>query len=189
LWYKTHNKSINGNRKKRVALFQTLEQTNMLNRNISPYIAYQNRLEDLIAAIQVLGTYGFASRELYKWEARLGRKPVSAENWLIVFKQHPEFFTIQDENISLVWRRSRERNYDTYEQTVVSRDNERSLREKEKTSERRLSRPPLNATEVSQLIDIAIRLHEREIQHRQERRWWVTAVIAIIGLIVSVASN
>lgn len=161
----------------------------MCQRNTSPYIAHPNRLADLIAAIQVLGTYGFASRKLSKWEARLGRKPVSADNWLTVFNQHPELFTIQDENISLVWRRSRERNYDTYAQIVVSREDEASLREKEKSNEKRLSRPPLDTSEVSQLIDMAIRLHEREIQHQQERRWWITAVVAILGLIVSVASN
>ncbi|MGE0133247.1 MAG: N-carbamoyl-L-amino acid amidohydrolase [Blastocatellales bacterium] len=154
----------------------------------SPYIANPNRLADLIAAIQVLGTYGFASRELSKWEARLGRKPVSADNWLTVFSQHPELFTIQEQNISLVWRRSRERNYDTHAQVVVSRDEEALLRESE-AGEMRLSRPPLDTSEISQLIDMAIRLHEREIQHQQERRWWITAVIAIVGLVVSVASN
>ncbi len=167
----------------------TLEHANMCQRNRSPYIKHPNRLADLIAAIQVLGTYGFASREISKWEARLGRKPVSADNWLTVFNQHPELFTIQDENISLVWRRSRERNYDTYAQKIVSRDEEALLREKEKSGERRLSRPPLDTSEIAQLIDMAIRLHEREIQHRQERRWWITAVIAILGLIVSLASN
>lgn len=161
----------------------------MCQLNRSPYIAHPNRLADLIAAIQVLGTYGFASRELSKWETRLGRKPVSADNWLTVFSQHPELFTIQEQNISLVWRRSRERNYDTYAQTVVSRKEEAALREDEKSGEKRLSRPPLDTSEISHLIDMAIRLHEREIQHRQERRWWVTAVIAILGLIVSVASN
>ncbi len=156
----------------------------------SPYIKHPNRLADLIAAIQVLGTYSFASRELEKWETRLGRKPVSASEWLSVFKQHPEFFTIQDANISLVWRRSRERNYDTYTRSLVSREDMIKLKEKEDVSnERRLTRPPLDTAEISKLVDIAISLHEREIQHRQERRWWVTAVFSIVALIISVSSN
>lgn len=159
-------------------------------RTVSPYIANPNRLADLIAAIQVLGTYRFASRRLEKWENRLGRTPVSASNWQTVFKEHPEFFTTQGENISLVWRRSRERNYDTYTRKLLSREEAMQLAEVEdENNETRLSRPPLDTAEVSKLVDIAISLHEREIIHRQERRWWITAVIAIVGLIVGIAGK
>lgn len=158
-----------------------------MSKKISPYIANPNRLADLIAAIQVLGTYRFASRHLEKWEKRLGRTPVSAPDWKTVFTQHPEFFTTQGDNISLVWRRSRERNYDTHERKILSRDDAMGMAEKEnENNENRLTRPPLEAAEVSNLIDIAVRLHEREINHTQERRWWITAVVAIVGLIISV---
>ena len=158
--------------------------------SISPYIANPNRLADLIAAVQVLGTYKFASRRLDKWERRLGRKPVSAENWQTVFDQHPEFFTKQGELVSLVWRRSRERNYDTFTKAILSRDEAIKLSELENESnEERLTRSPLNTTETSKLVDIAINLHEREIRHTQERRWWITAVISIVGLIISVAAS
>jgi len=158
--------------------------------HVSPYIKNPTRLADLIAAIQVMGTYRFASRPLIKWENRLGRKPVSGENWITVFKQHPEFFTIQGENISLVWRRSRERNYDTFKHELVSREEAFSLKKEEgEQDEKRLSRPPLDTAEISKLVDIAVSLHEREINHRQERRWWITAVLAVAGLIISVASK
>jgi hypothetical protein len=159
-------------------------------RNTSPYIANPNRLADIIAAIQVLGTYRFASRYLEKWEKRLGRTPVSAPNWETVFKQHPEFFTTQGPNVSLVWRRSRERNYDTFTRTLLSREAAMELaKEEDEHSEKRLSRPPLDTAEVSKLVDIAINLHEREIRHAQERRWWITAVVAVVGLIISVAGK
>lgn len=145
-------------------------------------------MADLIAAIQVLGMYRFASRDLGKWEKRLGRNPVSATNWETIFRQHPEFFTVQGNNISLVWRRSRERNYDTFTSQIVLREEAMQLTEQEhETGEKRLSRPPLNIDEVSKLVDIAINLHEREIKHGQERRWWISAVIAAVGLIISVA--
>ena len=125
-----------------------------------------------------------------KWENRLGRTPVSASNWQTVFKEHPEFFTTQGENISLVWRRSRERNYDTYTRKLLSREEAMQLAEVEdENNETRFSRPPLDTAEVSKLVDIAISLHEREIIHRQERRWWITAVIAIVGLIVGIAGK
>lgn len=162
----------------------------ILHSSNSPYIRNPNRLADLIAAIQVLGTYRFASRKLEKWEARLGRTPVSAPDWETVFIQHPEFFTIQDNNISVVWRRSRERNYDTFTGKLVSRETEMRLEEEEsENDEKRLSRPPLNTAEISKLVDIAINLHEREIKHGQERRWWITAVIATVGLIISLTTK
>lgn len=162
----------------------------MFRRSTSPYITNPTRLADLIAAIQVMGTYNFASRPLSKWENRLGRKPVSSDEWLTIFKEHPEFFTIQGEEISLVWRRSRERIYDTLKSAVLSNDEAAVIKAKEiELGEKRLSRPPLDTTEISKLVDIAINLHEREIQHQQERRWWLTAVITILGLIVTLATK
>lgn len=159
-------------------------------RQKSPYISNPNRLADLIAAIQVMGSYGFASRPLDRWEARLGRIPVSAERWEFVFKEHPEFFTIQDDKVSLVWRRSRERLYDTFAQELVSRETAAALKQVEDTSgEKRLSRPPLDEKQIGTLVDIAVRLHEREIQHRQENRWWITAVLGILGLVFSLATK
>ena len=154
----------------------------------SPYITNPKRLADLIAAIQVLGSYRFASRKIDKWAKRLGRTPVSSNDWLTIFKEHPEFFTFDGENISLVWRRSRERNYDTFDRRVLSKDEAQEMAKSEsEVNEKRLSRPPLDTIEISKLIDIAINLHEREIKHTQERRWWITAVVAIVALIISVS--
>ena len=167
---------------------QKLEHMSNFQRSKSPYIANPNRLSDLIAAIQVLGTYKYASRHLEKWEKRLGRTPVSAVNWKTVFDQHPEFFTTQESDVSLVWRRSRERNYDTFARKLLSREDAIELaKEDNEAHEKRLTRPPLDTIEVSKLVDIAISLHEREIRHAQERRWWITAVVAVVGLIISVA--
>lgn len=157
-------------------------------KKTSPYIANPKRLADLIAAIQVLGTYRFASRRIEKWEKRLGRTPVSAPDWSTVFSQHPEFFTAQGDTISLVWRRSRERNYDTYTRQLLAREEAIELSHQEsEDNEKRLSRPPLDSSEVSKLVDIAISLHEREIRHAQERRWWITAVLALVGFIITLS--
>jgi hypothetical protein len=158
---------------------------------ISPYVQNPARLADLIAAIQVMGTYRFSTRRCEKWEKRLGRQPVSAERWLTIFRQHPEFFTIQDDDfVSLVWRRSKERNYDTYERKLLSREEAQTMAATEPENEAvRLSRPPLDTAEISKLVDIAVSLHEREINHKQERRWWYAAVIAVGSVIVSLLSK
>lgn len=153
-----------------------------------PYLNNPNRLQDVLAAIQVLGTYEFAARNLDKWENRLGRKPKSAESWSEVFSQHSEFFTLDDSNnIALVWRRSFKRNYDTANNIVVKGDDLDKIRadEKKPCNESRLSREPLNQQQVEHLCNLAINLHEREIQHRQEKRWWITAIIAIVVAFLS----
>ena len=156
----------------------------------SPYVKNPARLADLIAAIQVMGTYRFASRRLEKWEKRLGRNPVSAPNWLAIFRQHPEFFTIQDDFVSLVWRRSKERNYDTFERKLLSRTEAQGMAATDPEQDAtRLSRPPLDTAEISKLVDIAVSLHERGINHKQERRWWYTAAIAVVSLLVSLVSR
>lgn len=159
--------------------------------NRGKYLRNPARLADLIAAIQVLGTYKFSSRPAERWLNRLGRKPVSAETWLEIFESHPEFFTKDGQNlVSLVWRRNKERNYDTHERRILSREEAQPLKETdpELTAER-LSRPPLDASEISKLIDIAISLHERDIKHQQERRWWYTAVVGATGVLVSLLSQ
>ena len=157
----------------------------------SAYLQNPRRLADLIAAIQVLGTYKFSSRRAEKWEKRLGRVPVSADDWKEIFRAHPEFFTLDDRNlVSLVWRRNKERNYDTQSGEILEFAEAQAMElEDPEPDAKRLSRPPLTTDEISKLVDIAIDLHEREIKHQQERRWWYTAIIGGIGVLVSFASN
>lgn len=152
-----------------------------------PYLENDNRLADILAAIQVLGTYEFAARELTSWTKRLGRKPSSAESWENIFNDHPKFFTLDDTNkIALVWRRSFKRDYDTVTKKVVPDDMRVELRMVEESSGvNRLSRQPLNQSQIEHLCNLAINLHEREIQHRQEKRWWMAAVVAVIIAIKS----
>ena len=147
------------------------------------------RLADLIAAIQVMGTYKFAVRRIDHWEKRLGRVPTSASTWLEVFVQHPEFFTVIREkrgspivspNVSLVWRRSKERNYDTHAHAVIPREQALEIAAAELEDDaQRLSRPPLDTAEISMLVDLAVELHERELRHQQERRWWYAEFVTV----------
>lgn len=152
----------------------------------SPYLRSPGRLADLIAAIQVLGTYRFASRPSVKWETRLGRRPVSAPTWDALFVEHPEFFTKQGDVVSLVLRRSMVRNFDTIEGRCLSFSEASVIaaQEEENGGEQRLSRPRLKSAQIGQLVDIAIGLHESEIRHSQERRWWIGAALVLVGIIV-----
>lgn len=151
----------------------------------SPYVKHSGRLADLIAAIQVLGTYRFATRPVEKWEKRLGRAPVSAAAWSQVFREHPEFFTFDNGGVSLVWRRSKVRNYDTSRDQLLSLEEASALAKSDSADgERVLSRGPLDSAQVVSLVEIAIGLHEREIQHQQERRWWLGALLVIVGILL-----
>lgn len=152
-------------------------------RNRSPYLV-QHRLADLIAAIQVLGTYKFASRDPEKWEQSLGRKPLSAESWHRVFEEHPEFFRIKgaDKKASLMWRRSYEKIFDTRAGKELTSDQIADLDKDEK--KQFLSRAPVTASQVETLIHAAIELHTRAIAQRQEMRWWIPVLTAFLGVII-----
>ena len=153
-----------------------------------PYLDNTNRLADILAAIQVMGTYEYASRTEEKWLKRLGRKPKSAIAWGNVFVEHSEFFTIDDEkNVSLVWRRNFSRDYNVTTKKVLDADmvEEIKQREAKNISPTVLSRKPLEQSQIEHLCNLAINLHEREIQHRQEMRWWITAIVAIVVAVIS----
>jgi hypothetical protein len=153
------------------------------------YLKSPCRLADLLAAIQVLGTYEFASRDLKSWADRLGRNPGSADDWNDVFTDHPEFFTIDSKNlISMVWRRSFKRDYDIEYKKVAIGERLKELEkyEEENPESRVLSREPLNQGQIEHLCNMAINLHEREIQHRQEIRWWLAGVVAIFTALIAV---
>lgn len=161
----------------------------------SGYVRGPARLADLIAAIQVMGTYRFAVRRLDRWERRLGRTPLSADTWREVFTQHPEFFTVIREsspqqsgnpNAALVWRRSKERNFDTHAHATVPREVAVVIAERDpENNAQQLSRAPLDSSEISMLVNLAVDLHERDLKHKQERRWWFAALVAIAGVLVS----
>ncbi len=154
-----------------------------------PYLNNPFRLADILAAIQVLGSYEFAARDIEKWANRLGRTPRSAATLEAVFLSHPELFTKHDTGkFALVWRRSFQRDYDT--ETSLRITNRKELEvlkkaEKESDGTARISREPLNQSQIEHLCNLAVNLHEREIQHRQEMRWWITVSVGIVIAIVA----
>ncbi len=153
----------------------------MMIERQSPYLADADRLADVVAMLQVMGTYKFASREVDKWTESLGRPPLSATNWRQVFEQHPEFFRIRDGLVSLVWRRASERLYDTVTGKEITRTEADALSE---DAREKLSRAPLTPEQVTSLIEVAIKLQTQAISRRQELRWWVPVLVGAIGVAI-----
>lgn len=76
----------------------------------SPYLKDQ-RLADVIAAIQVLSTYKFYKLDFKGWSKRVTGSEENAEHWKNVFIEHPEFFRLNHtkDRVSLAWGRSHQR--------------------------------------------------------------------------------
>src|SRR5688572_32689712 len=74
----------------------------------SPYLE-DRRLEDLIAAIQVMGINPWAGSQ--DWSKKLDT-PLSGDNWKDILTQHPEFFRISRDFITLRWRYTYDKTYD-----------------------------------------------------------------------------
>lgn len=162
----------------------------------SPYVEQPNRLADVIAAIQVLGTYKFYKLDVRKWARRIRdmsdadgeagsdnqydsgseQARLNENKWRAVFDEHPEFFRLGDRKnkASLVWRRSYPKLFDT---TTLDEIDPEDYRELTKEQKKKVSRKPLTTEQIDLLIRTAIDLHARAIAHMQERRWWITALI------------
>ena len=67
-----------------------------MSRN--PYTNNPNRLADVIAAIQVMGTYKFYKLEFSSWADRIAGDETNGVYWKKVFEDHPEFFRLDSGN-------------------------------------------------------------------------------------------
>ena len=146
-----------------------------------PYLI-DYRLADVIAAIQILGSYEWASRKIDGWTKKLG-KPKSADNWKVVFKQHPEFFRLSenDEWASLRWRHGYDRNYDLAQKKEL---NEAEIKNLEPEQKENLTRKFLNPNQIESLMKTAIDLHRSTIAQKQEKRWMTPLLFVLLGIIL-----
>ena len=162
----------------------------------SPYIANQYRLADVLAAIQVMGTYRFSGRTVEAWSELLGKHPRSADTWLSVFQEHPEFFRVEGSAgyQTLVLRRSQPRVYDTTADSEISRTEFSQLPQNRRSH---ISRKPLLPEQILALADLAVKLHSQALERRRELRWWIIALVttassfvgALVAATVKVQSN
>ena len=130
----------------------------------SPYLT-NNRLADVLAAIQFLAAYSdydLTEKELRK---KIARAPVSANDWGSVLDQHPEFFR-QSENANdycLVLRRTKPKN-------AYSK------------------RPPLEPEELQLLIETATFLQNHALENKIQRRGWFQMGLSIVAAIIAASA-
>ena len=147
----------------------------------SPYLI-DNRLADILAAVPVLATYKWATCKPLRWTKSLG-DPVSAPNWEQIFREHPEFFRINDEGkVTSRWRHGYDRSFSVPRNRELSADELSSLSEDERAND--LTRRPLEAAQIEALLKTAIELHARAIAHVQEKRWLTPLLFALLGIVL-----
>lgn len=118
----------------------------------------KNRLQDIIGALQIMGSYKKYKMPAEKWAEKIENPPLSANNWEKIFNDHPEFFRKNDKDLySLMWRRG------------LPHDVESSYR------------VALTGDQISSLVDTAIRLHanalddnRHESSREEGQRKWET---------------
>lgn len=152
----------------------------------SPYLVNDDRLADLIAAIQTLGSYRFYRLPPEKWSYRISGSDKQVGRWRKVFSEHPEFFRYSQDGstVCLVLRRQKPKVFDVDTLQTISRD-DREGRDAE--AKARVSRAPLSEAEMGLLVELASELHSKALEDRRDSRWWVplvtTSVSAVAGLI------
>jgi len=154
----------------------------------TPYTENDNRLADVIAAIQVMGTYKFYKLLFADWADRIEGRSERSDYWKAIFEQHPEFFRLDSkrERASLVWRRNYQKLYDVDREEKISREAYKKLSDNQK---QRISRTPLTNSDISTLINTAINLHGGELDHKKDSRWWISGAIGLAGVILGAAIN
>lgn len=151
-----------------------------MKKGRSPYLENDRRLSDVIAAIQAMGSYPWFARKLEDWKKKLG-EPQSADSWGTIFKEHPEFFRLSDEGWgSLRWRYAYDKTYDARAGKLLTDEEKERLSPQQRDA---LTRKPLDAAQIETLLKTAIELHSRAIAHKQETRWWVTVLLALLAAI------
>lgn len=150
-------------------------------KHTSPYLSCPSRLSDVLAAIQVMGSYLWATREDSKWQEKLG-SPLSAISWTTVFLEHPEFFRINDDRrITLRWRHGYDRIfYATELRELSSAEIDALSREQRET----LTRKPLTEGQIETLLKTAIELHKRAVAYAQEQRWLTPLLFGLLGVVL-----
>lgn len=155
----------------------------------SPYLyPDQNRLGDVIAAIQAMAVYKFYKLSFAGWADRISADETQAARWKAVFMAHPEFFRLDStrEKASLVWRRQFPRRYDVDSARVLTPEEFTALAPDRM---HRISRTPLSPGDIKALVDTAVNLHSRALEHQKDKRWWVALASAAGGLVGAVIGH
>ena len=99
-------------------------------------------------------------------------------NGKLFFLEHPEFFRISGDKVSLVWRRQYPKRYNVITSEIVEYGDWKN------DPEKIISRKPLNPQETTTLIQVAINLHDRAIQEQQANRWWIPVIFSFVSAVI-----
>lgn len=130
------------------------------------------RLADVLTLIQVLAYDESAKRTNEGLVTQLQRKPITSDTWVKLGNQHAEFFRVfqhedandKKESVTLLAR--------FVLKPLVRPDGERVT-------------PPLSAEVTGHLMDLAIQLHDREIQKRDR---WKTVLAPMLAAFIAAAA-
>jgi hypothetical protein len=119
-----------------------------------------DRLSDVIRLITVLSIDKYAFRKIDSLKDALRGEPLSLKTWEEIAYAHPEFFRPNgaEDYIALLIRSYRPENHEN-------------------------QRDPLSIPETQKLIDVAISLHEKEIDRIQRNSHMVPIIVAFITLL------
>jgi hypothetical protein len=136
---------------------------------ISSYLA-AGRLADVLALIQLLAFDDSGYRTEEGMQTNLGAKPKSAASWTDIGRAHPEFFRVRDESgrsvrVALIIR------YIVGKIDVGGED----------------KRPPLATEFAASLFQLAVNLHDKQVQHRDRWKPWLFGFLgAALGAIATI---
>lgn len=146
----------------------------------SPYLTRNNRLSEVIAAIQVMAIYKFYKLDFEGWADRIVGDKSQSKYWEKVFIEHPEFFRLDQTRTkaSLVWRRSYPKVFNVDTRQTIARDEFLNLPDESKA---RISRNPLSNSDIQTLINSAISLSNLAEERNKNKGWWKPAAAALLG--------
>ena len=120
------------------------------------------RLQDIFALLQVLALDEHSHRSEAGLMNELQKEPQSESTWTRIATQHPEFFRVRptgDNVVSLLARH-------------VSRTDE--------------GRPPLSASQVKELLNAALAIHDRELDQSRAWRVWLPLLGVLAGSLLTI---
>lgn len=142
---------------------------------ISSYLAV-GRLADVLALIQLLAFDSKGYPCLDRMTKKLGRKPISADDWLEVARAHPEFFRV----------RSKEDDSNKKERAALII---RYVVGKVEDDNGDKARPALTPVMASNLFSIAADLHDKQVNHRDRWKPWIFALVGtLLGALATIVA-
>lgn len=148
----------------------------------NPYLK-PGRLAVVIASITALGTYKFYKLDIESWAERISGDAEKDAEFKAVFTEHPEFFRFNKtgDRVSLVWRRQRPKRFHVDKGVMVDNPEGSPY-----LPDDRLSRQPLEPSELTALVDVAVNLHARAVEQNVASKWWVPILAGILAFMGSI---